>query len=145
MPPDTRLLQQKYGDNTLEELANAVSMVESSGGKNATPRYEPGFQKRYLQGKPQWEQLAKQYGWQAVSSSYGPYQIMFPTAVDLGFKGTPQQLADPVINRQYFDKKFTKDFAKTGNVQMALLRYNGGGNPNYPNLVMSYLPKKRGK
>ena len=142
MPQDNRLLQQQFEGYTLEDIAKAVSMVESSGGTNSVPRYEPGFQRRYLQGKPQWEQLAKQHGWQAVSSSYGKFQIMYPTAVELGFKGTPQQLADPVINRQLFEKKFTRDFQKTGSLQGALLRYNGGGNPQYPSKVIKYLPKR---
>ena len=128
MPPD------------FEAIANAVKQVESSGGTNVGPRYEPGFQRRYLQGKPRWEALAKQYGWQAVSSSYGPWQIMYPVAVELGFTGSPQQLADPAVNRQYFDKKFLKDYQATkGSLTKTLLRYNGGADPTYPNRVLRFL------
>ena len=124
----------------LEAIAEAVKQVESSGGTNVGPRYEPGFQRRYLQGKPRWEALAKQYGWQAVSSSYGPWQVLFPVAVELGFTGSPQQLADPAINRQYFDKKFQRDYqASGGNLAKTLLRYNGGGDPTYPQRVMKFL------
>lgn len=124
----------------LEAIAEAVKQVESSGGTNIGPRYEPGFQRRYLQGKPRWEALAKQYGWQAVSSSYGPWQIMFPVAVELGFTGSPQQLADPVVNRQYFDKKFQRDYQATGgHLEKSLLRYNGGGDPTYPQRVFKFL------
>src|SRR3990167_7300309 len=128
MPPD------------FEAIANAVKQVESSGGTNVGPRYEPGFQRRYLQGKPQWEALAKRYGWKAVSSSYGPWQIMYPVAVELGFTGSPQQLADPTVNRQYFDKKFQRDYQATGgNLQKSLLRYNGGSDPTYPQRVLQFL------
>lgn len=128
MPPD------------FEAIAHAVKQVESSGGTNVGPRYEPVFQRRYLQGKPQWEALAKRYGWKAVSSSYGPWQIMYPVAVELGFTGSPAELADPAINRQYFDKKFQRDYQATrGDLQKTLLRYNGGGDPTYPQRVLQFL------
>lgn len=135
-------MAEQYGGYTLDEIAQAVAMVESSGGKNVKSRYEPGFQRRYLQGKQEWEKLAAKYGWQPVSSSHGKWQIMFPTAVELGFTGSPEQLADEATNRQYFEKKFQRDYKKTGDLRKTFLRYNGGGDPTYPDKVMRYLPKK---
>ena len=137
-------MAKRYGDYSLDEIYQALIQVESSGGKDKRSRYEPGFQRRYLQGKEPWESLAKKYGWQAVSSSYGPAQIMFPVAVEMGFHGSPEELADEAINRQFFEKKFDKDFQRTGgDIRKTLLRYNGGGNPAYPDKVMRHLPKKK--
>ena len=143
MPQDNRLLQQQFEGYTLEEIAKAVAMVESSGGTNVGPRFEPGFLRRYLskQLEPDFEKLRAQYGNEAMASSYGPWQVLYRTAYENGFRGSPQQLADPTINRQLFEKKFTNDFNRTGRLRDALLRYNGGGNPQYPDKVIQYLPK----
>ena len=90
---------------TLSQLADAISMIESNGGKNIAPRDEPNFEKTYLRdkdGTPKepWNSLAQKYGWKAIRSSYGKYQVMYPTAHDFGYRGTPQGLADPEVNRK---------------------------------------------
>jgi hypothetical protein len=133
-----------YGGYTIGKIADGVAMVESSGGKNIGPRYEVGFQKKYLEGKEPWESLSKKYGWKAVSSSYGKFQIMFPVAYELGYRGTPQGLADPEVNRQFFEKKFLRDYEKTGgDLDKTFLRYNGGGDKLYPSKVRKYLDMDR--
>jgi len=139
----------RYGGYTLDEIADAVSQVESSGGKNLGPRYEPGFQRRYgakwlREGNAaQRQAMVRRFGNRGVYASYGAHQVMLPTAVELGFTGTPQQLADPVVNRRYFEKKFLRDFKATkGDITRALLRYNGGGDPDYPKKVLRHLTPK---
>ena len=147
--PDNRLLQQQFEGYTLDDIAKAVAMVESSGGTNSVPRYEPGFQKIY--GKKYETELfpelfanmLSRYGQEKVYASYGRHQIMWPVAVELGFRGTPEELADEKTNRFYFEKKFNRDWKGSGgNLTGAFLRYNGGGNPDYPNKVIRYLPKR---
>lgn len=132
-----------YGGYTLDELANAFMQVESSGGKNARRRFEPGFLKRYLSKtlEPDFEALAKKYGREAMATSYGPFQVIYRTAYEHGFRGSPEELESPTVNRKYFEKKFLSDYKKTGNLDAAILRYNGGGNPNYVNLVKQHLRK----
>jgi hypothetical protein len=139
-----------YGGYSLEDIAKAVRQIESSGGTNSVPRYEAGFQRRYGQkwlreGNAAFRRnMLQQFGPNAIFSSYGDYQVMYPVAVELGFTGTPEQLADPATNRQYFEKKFLRDWQSAGgNLQKTLLRYNGGGNPEYPMKVMRNLPQRQ--
>lgn len=130
----------RFGGYGMDEIAQAISLQESSGGTDVGPRYEPGFEQRYLRGKPQWESLAKQYGWKAVSSSYGPHQIMYPVAVELGYEGSPKDLADPVVNRLFFEKKWMRDWERTGgDFDKTLLRYNGGGDKSYAKKIRMNL------
>ena len=137
-----------YGGYPLDVLAQAIAMQESSGGKDMGPRYEPNFQRIYGK-KYETEMFPKlfakmlaEYGPDKVYASYGRHQVMWPVAVELGFRGTPEELADETVNRTYFDKKFMRDWKSTdGNLMETFLRYNGGGNPDYPSEVMRYLPK----
>ena len=86
--------------------------------------------------------MLAQFGPQKVFASYGAHQIMYPVAVEMGFRGTPEQLAEPATNRHYFEKKFLRDWkASGGNIRKTLLRYNGGGDPTYPDRVLNALPR----
>ena len=118
--------------------------MESSGGKNLKPRYEPGYERRYLSKplEPEWEAARKLYGNVPTASSWGPAQFMYRTAWELGYRGAPEGLNDPEVSRMLFQKKFNRDYQKTGNsLEKALLRYNGGGNLEYPQKVRRYLPQ----
>lgn len=146
------MADRQIGGIPFEEFAKAVMMVESSGGTNIGPRYESGFERRYgqkwlAQGDTAFRQsMLEQFGPQAIYASYGPFQIMYPVAVEMGFRGTPQELADPEINRQFFEKKIQRDFKSTGgDVRKTLLRYNGGGNPQYPDKVFKFLNQATGQ
>lgn len=135
-----------YGNYTLDELANAFMQVESSGGKNSRRRFEPGFLKRYLSKtlEPDFESLASKYGREAMATSYGPFQIIYRTAYEHGFRGSPEDLESPQTNRQYFNKIFDSMFRSSGsNLDKAILRYNGGGNSDYLEKVKRYLPKRQ--
>ena len=140
----------RYGGYTLDDLSLLVQEIESSGGTNAVPRYEPGFEQTYgakwlREGDPAFRaKMLKQFGNEAVYSSYGAHQVMYPVAVELGFTGTPEQLADPTTNRQYFEKKFLQDWTRTnGKLRKALLRYNGGRDKTYPDRVLNSQPGGR--
>lgn len=130
----------------LEKLQlKAVAMVESSLRPRAF-RFEQAFWDNYLKNNPIW----KDRNPQEVSSSYGLMQIMYTTAVALGFPqdGNPEDLYNPVYNielgakllRQLMDKSY-------GWFDVSLSRYNGGygGNPGADGSLRnaSYVNKVR--
>jgi len=120
---------KKYGVEKL--LLKAMGKVESNLNPKAF-RHEPAFWTRYLADNPDWKDRDPQ----EVSSSYGIMQLMYTTAHMLGFRGTGEELYDPVINimlgakllRKQLDK-IRKDRLKLPwytHTQIALARYNGG-------------------
>ena len=118
-------------------LLKAVAVCES--GLNQTAyRYEPAFFRRYLKDKPEWKDRDPA----EVSSSYGLMQLMFTTAVSLGFHGSGEDLYNPVINielgakliRKLLDKviadrKFEKFFWLSP-LAISMAMYNGGSTLN---------------
>lgn len=70
----------------------AISGVESSFGANNNPRLEKAYQPLGKYGQTsQMKLLYPLYGDDAASS-WSPWQIMFVTAYDLGYRGTPRDL-----------------------------------------------------
>lgn len=76
-------------------LLKAIAKKESSYGRNRTPRFEPAY---YTGGRyctpDQAAQIAL-YGKEAAKS-FGAWQILFPVARELGYRGTPQGLNEDV-------------------------------------------------
>lgn len=115
----------------------AVAMVESGMNQRAY-RYEPEFWKNYMRDKPEWKDKDPS----VVSASYGLMQLMWTTAVGLGFSGTPEDLYDPVYNielgakliRQLLDKVLVEGVSNTfpwwSPLDIAMARYNGGRTKN---------------
>lgn len=103
-------------------LVDGLIAVESGHRADAF-RHEPGFYRRYLKGKPEWEAFNPR----RVSSSYGLMQIMYPTAVMHGFQGEPELLFVPEINLDWGCRHLVQliDWAG-GNTYKALAAYNGG-------------------
>ena len=129
------LYGKKYGIKKL--LLKAVATAES--GMNQTAyRFEKGFWDRYLKDNPEWMNQDQSI----VSASYGLFQLMWTSAWGLGFRGTQDDLWNPVINielgarllRNLIDKVRSKQ-AWNGNrlwdIEICLALYNGGttGNP----------------
>lgn len=111
------------------DLVEAIVLVESSGQADAF-RHEPGFWKKYLADNPRYAGKNPR----RVSSSYGLMQIMYPTAVDLGFRHDPEMLFLPGVNLDY-GTKYLKSLLTwaDGNVERAVRAYNGGkGGANKP-------------
>lgn len=73
-------------------LVEAIVIQESSGDTDAF-RYEPAFWKRYLVHLPRF----KGSNPRRVSSSYGLMQVMFTTAQERGYPGTPEGLFVPEV------------------------------------------------
>ncbi len=130
------LYGKKYGIKKL--LLKAVAEVESGFNQTAY-RYEPGFWAKYMKDKPEWAGQDPA----VVSASYGLFQLMWTTAASLGFKGTQEDLWNPVINIELGAKllrvlidKVRKRAAWTNSrlwdIEIALACYNGGnfGNPD---------------
>jgi soluble lytic murein transglycosylase-like protein len=118
---------------------------ESNGGVRATAggrwswhpgnlyRYEPGFWDRYLAGKPEWTPPGShpaivEAHKRRVSASYGPAQVMYPTAVELGHTGAPEALFDPVLSIGFGAGLLRRklDGPAKGDVRAALAAYNTG-------------------
>src|SRR3990167_1220429 len=129
-------------NGNLTKLLWALNMVEGSGQQKVKPRHEPNFYNKYLKGKKEWAEHEKKYGAQAISSSYGPWQIMYPTAVQYGYKGTPSALADPKVSLPFVQKvasKLSKKFS--GDIEKVFSAYNAGeggvgSNPEYVEKAM---------
>ncbi len=131
----------------------AAIAVQESGGIYCLPdgscnpyaiRPEPGFWRtyaagirRWVEGTPdptdnRWYQFEDLY-----SCSYGLCQVMLQTAYENGFQGKfPTELCDPQTNLNVAAAIFARRlFRARGNVDAALLSYNGGGDPSYPQKV----------
>ncbi len=122
------------------DLVAAVVEQESDGLANAY-RYEPAFWNSYLRSNPKYATRDPR----EVSASYGLMQIMYPTAVDYGFAGAPEDLWDPATGleygcrvlaallawatRLYRGLETDRDAAVT---RAALAAYNGGKGGNAP-------------
>ena len=119
-------------------LICSICAHESDGWQAYAVRYEPAFYTRYIEpmhGLTPTEATMR-------ATSFGLMQIMGEVAREQGFAGKYlTELFDPLTNLQQGCQKFRKCLEREGgNVTAALLRYNGGGNANYPDLVMKHYP-----
>lgn len=108
------------------DLVMAIIEQESGGAKPTQElafRHEPGFWRRYLRANP----LYRDADPLRVSSSYGLMQIMYTTAVEMGFTGEPEELVSPRVNIDWGTAYFASCLRwANGNVEKALSAYNGG-------------------
>lgn len=120
-------------------LVCAVCDHESVGWQQYAVRYEPGFYDRYISGMHGLTQTEKTMR----ATSFGLMQIMGQTAREFGFSGHfLTELFDPETAILYGCKKMKREVDKhNGDVRAALLGYNGGGNPDYPDLVLKHYDK----
>lgn len=100
------------------KLLWAICGEESSFGQNVKKRYEPiyGPGGKYYNQSLRIQQDYKLYGKDACSS-WGPWQIMYPTARELGFKKSPYELhgmeeSIPYVIK-YINKRAIERGAKT--------------------------------
>lgn len=117
-------------------LVCAVCAHESDGWQQYAVRYEPGFYTRYIESMKNLSETEKRMR----ATSFGLMQIMGQVAREQGFdaKYLPE-LLEPMENIRMGCRKLKRELDKhSGDVTAALLGYNGGGNANYPNLVMAH-------
>lgn len=120
-----------------ESLVCAVCEHESSWDPWAS-RPEPAFEKRYEEII---KTLTPQERW-LRSISYGLMQVMGQTAYELGFTGKfPTKLCDPLTGLTYGCLDLKRCILKSPDEKTALLHYNGGSDPTYPNIVLALKPK----
>lgn len=114
----------------------ALIVLNESKGKDGT-RHEPGFEARYvrplLEGMMDTEQKSKRLTLEGMlakqlasgkakdkdefanklATSYGPAQIMYLVAVERGFRGSAEELADPRTNITFAAKRVKAHMAST--------------------------------
>lgn len=117
-------------------LVCAVCAHESDGWQPYAVRYEPAFYTRYIEsmtGLTLTEKVLRAH-------SFGLMQVMGQVAREQGFDGRYlTELLDPLNAVTQGCKRLKKAMERrSGNVPAALLDYNGGGNANYPDLVIGH-------
>lgn len=126
----------KYGLDPV--LVAAVCEQESSWNMWST-RFENGFLHAYIKPANPEQPTTRELH---LATSFGLMQIMGQTAVEKGFTGKYlTELCDPDVGVDFGCKKLQACIKKVnGDVQAALLCYNGGGDPSYPGMVMARMP-----
>ena len=102
----------------------ALIWVESRGRADAY-RYEPDFLDRYLRGKPDWKDNPYLGQPKRVSASYGPMQVMYPTAWELGYRGEPEGLHGRT-GLEYGIRYYRRKLELYGDPADAAAAYNAG-------------------
>lgn len=117
-------------------LVCSVIAHESDGWNQYAVRYEPGFYDRYISSMKNLSRTEMTMR----ATSFGLMQVMGQVAREQGFDGEYlTELFEPLNAVMHGCKKLKKCLEQEGgNVPAALLRYNGGGNANYPDLVMAH-------
>lgn len=123
-------------------LVCAVCEHESGGWNPWAIRWEPAFYTRYVASMKNLSETEKM----ARAFSYGLMQVMGQVAREQGYTAKYlTQLCDPMDNLTHGCVKLKKCMTRAeGDVRIALLTYNGGGNPNYPALVLAGVPNYGG-
>jgi hypothetical protein len=103
-------------------MLRAIADVESSYGQDSKSRHEPAY---CHGGKYYHVVLTKLYGC-AAHCSYGPWQVMYPTAYELGFFGAPEELANPETNCLYAVRYLNARAAKATTIEEIARAFNGG-------------------
>lgn len=117
-------------------LVCAVCHHESDNWKQYAVRHEPAFYDKYVKDKP--------YGLTEKvmrATSFGLMQIMGQVAREQGFTGDYlTELLEPELNITQGCAKLARCMDRSnGDTNTALLLYNGGGNKDYPTLVLRHL------
>ncbi|MBW3016398.1 transglycosylase SLT domain-containing protein [Candidatus Woesearchaeota archaeon] len=130
----------------------ALIALTESAGRGGT-RHEPKFQSKYVE--PNFERFADLHKSvsarsfvtvsdfkRQLASSTGPFQIMYLTAVELGFSGSFEELSDPKVNAHWAAEYLLRKGvdAKTS-LESALRVYNTGSFSGKPH--QGYLDRAR--
>jgi hypothetical protein len=75
------------------KLLKALAWKESTYGQNTTPLKEPAYCPGGRYFTDDQAQAWQQYG-EAAACSYSSFQILYPTAVEMGYRDAPQGLDD---------------------------------------------------
>lgn len=133
-------------------LMDAIAEVESSGSRNNYPRFEAAYApkgERYtVQGHiitgtgACWNMIVAErwarYG-MASAASYGPWQILYHTAADLGYERHPAYLWDERWSGFYVDERLKKLRASGAVSVEDYARGWNGGNIHSTHVPQSYI------
>ncbi|HUJ33275.1 MAG TPA: lytic transglycosylase domain-containing protein [Candidatus Acidoferrum sp.] len=136
MTPDPQWLaiaQQAAQRHQLDEDLVCAVIEQESGWDTYAIRYEPAFRARYVAplGLPPTEEIARSISW-------GLMQVMGQVAREFGYTGGMAALCAPLNGIETGAKVLNHKVACAhGNVREALLAWNGGANPKYPDEVFA--------
>jgi soluble lytic murein transglycosylase-like protein len=109
-------------------------------------RYEPAFERHYIHpivpSSPSMEDIGRAVSW-------GPMQVLGETAREFGFQGKfLSELSDPITGLEFGCRILAHKIAiAKGDLEKALLLWNGGSNLQYPDQVFgrvsNYGPVKK--
>lgn len=124
------------------EVVCAICEQESSWNPFAI-RYEPAFYEHYIMPLVNKGEVKRETEARSRAISWGLGQVMGQVARELGFKGQfLSELCDPLVGLEYLCRTLNLKLRHAaGDVNKALLLYNGGGNPNYPAEVLARTEK----
>lgn len=122
--PYTALIQEVADVYALPApVLEAQILVESAGDPFAL-RYEPEFFVRYIRDNA--HARGRAYG-PLAACSYGLLQILYETALEIGFPGRPEGLFDPRTNLIWAGKHLASLVTwADGQLARALAAYNAG-------------------
>ena len=108
----------------LAKAKRAIEMAETGGGRNNWPRVEAAYipatespfvaQNSLIRGsgacvnaivEARWERFAGSDEQLGTAASWGPWQIMYHTAADMGYTGEPSALHKREVCEKYVDKR----------------------------------------
>jgi soluble lytic murein transglycosylase-like protein len=125
----------------------AAVIHQESAGQIYAVRYEPNFFDKYV--KPKTRQTLQGHVPRLCSleterrmraTSFGLMQIMGQVARERGFKGEfLTELLDPAANIKWGSEFLQTLLLKYEGTDRALLRWNGGGNPDYAKEVLGHI------
>jgi len=122
-------------------LVCAVCEQESAWNPWAI-RYEPDFYLRYLLPLVIAGKLEDPTEARARAFSWGLMQVMGETAREHGYGGHLAALCDPPTGIEIGCRVLAAKFSGArGDIRRALLAWNGGANPGYPDSVLARVPK----
>jgi soluble lytic murein transglycosylase-like protein len=138
------LIREQARRHGLDPILVAAVICQESGGRETAIRVERGFWKRYYEGimrlirstpstrDNHWAQYPDLF-----ACSYGLMQVLYPVALELGLVlDFPTDLCKPERGIQAGCMKLQQCFKQANQSQrQALLRYNGGGDPAYPDKI----------
>ena len=120
---------------------------QESAGKPYAVRYEPAFYKKYVEAKTAKTLLGHvpttcslETEKQLRSTSFGLMQMMGQVLRERGFRAEfLTEALDPAVNIKFGSEFLRHLLDKNGSTEKALLRWNGGGNPDYGKEVLGHI------
>jgi soluble lytic murein transglycosylase-like protein len=119
------------------------AIIEQESGFNPWAiRYEPLFFSHYIQPLLNDGKVHSMTEATARATSWGLMQLMGQCARELGYTEPPGMLLEVDTNLFWGMRHWRHKLSvANGDVERALLLWNGGGNPNYPHEVLARLGK----